>query len=514
MLQNKKINADNWLISPDFNLPDGVSSELITNEIIKFSKEYENNSKFFEYVSKIVYLFSNNPWLKQKEIQSTLGVDISTLKILNEIIRNSEYLQNLITKSGTAKKYWQSISPFCVQLENAIENKFKYPMRIALYPGVSCMYYCGFCGRNQTEKYPSNSIENGNKIFNKVLSELDPKNSAISISGGLEPLTNPGIGDIIEFASNHGLRVPLITNGHSLTENFVKKNPKIMKLDSLRVSLYGIDEESYEFITTVKKSYKMVKRNCINFLKKRNEENSKIKFGLNYILLKENYKNLPKLIDFIDEVNNEVTNGPGIDFLSLRDDFDTVTGISDERDHDKKYHLDGLLTEQDRKELLTLFKNFESDERLKNLHIDYGYALHPIKLGILGKKLTKITDEKMRKYGHTQLSVCVDLYGDVFLYREAGFLNRNGNEKFIIGRVNENNSFKQVIENFLNNTTGIKTEKNDIRFMDPFDHVMTSLINQAEDDKNFGIPFEEGPIALRYDAQKVNLGNSWYKDAF
>ena len=514
MLKNKNIDIDNWLIKSEFQLPKGDSGQLILDEIKKFDKDYVNNSNFFELISQIIYLFANNPWLKQREIKSALNVDISTLKILNKIIRGSEYLQNLITKSGTAKKYWQSISPFCAQLGSALQNEFKYPMRIALYPGVSCMYYCGFCGRNQAEKYPSNSIENGNKIFNKVLSELDPKNSAISISGGLEPLTNPGIGDIIEFASNHGLRVPLITNGHSLTENFVKKNPKIMKLDSLRVSLYGIDEKSYEFITTVKKSYKMVKRNCINFLKKRNEENSKIKFGLNYILLKENYKNLPKLIDFIDEVNNEVTNGPGIDFLSLRDDFDTVTGISDERDHDKKYHLDGLLTEQDRKELLTLFKDFESDERLKNLHIDYGYALHPIKLGILGKKLTRVTDEKMRKYGHTQLSVCVDLYGDVFLYREAGFLNRNGNEKFIIGRVNENNSFKQVIENFLNNTTGIKTEKNDIRFMDPFDHVMTSLINQAEDDKNFGIPFEEGPVALRYDAQKVNLGNSWYKDAF
>ena len=120
----------------------------------------------------------------------------------------------------------------------------------------------------------------------------------------------------------------------------------------------------------------------------------------------------------------------------------------------------------------------------------------------------------MRKYGHTQLSVCVDLYGDVFLYREAGFLNRNGNEKFIIGRVNNDTSFKQVIENFLNNTRGIEVEKNDIRFMDPFDHVMTSLINQAEDDKNFGIPFKEGPITLRYDAQKISLGNSWYKDAF
>ena len=514
MLQNKKINGNNWLINPDFHLPDNATGELIAAEIIKFNKEYTNNSKIFKFISNIVYLFANNPWLKQKEVKSILDVDISTLKILNNIIRNSEYLQNLMTKSGTAKKYWQSISPFCAQLKSAMENKFQYPMRIALYPGVSCMYYCGFCGRKQAEKYPSNAIENGNKIFKKVLSELDPKNSAISISGGLEPLTNPGIGDIIEFASDHGLRVPLITNGHSLTENFVKKNPKIMKLDSLRVSLYGIDEESYEFITTVKKSYKMVKRNCINFLIKRNDESSKIKFGLNYILLKENYKNLPKLIDFIDEVNSEVKNGPGIDFLSLRDDFDTVTGISDERDHDKKYHLDGLLTEQDRKKLLTLFKNFEDDKRIKDLHIDYGYALHPIKLGVLGKKLTRVTDEKMRKYGHTQLSVCVDLYGDVFLYREAGFLNRNGNEKFIIGRVNNDTSFKQVIENFLNNTRGIEVEKNDIRFMDPFDHVMTSLINQAEDDKNFGIPFEEGPITLRYDTQKISLGNSWYKDAF
>ena len=63
----------------------------------------------------------------------------------------------------------------------------------------------------------------------------------------------------------------------------------------------------------------MVKKNCINFLIKRNEENSKIKFGINYIILKENYKNLPKLINFIEEVNNEVKNGPGIDFLSLRE---------------------------------------------------------------------------------------------------------------------------------------------------------------------------------------------------
>ena len=28
--------------------------------------------------------------------------------------------------------------------------------------------------------------------------------------------------------------------------------------------------------------------------------------------------------------------------------------------------------------------------------------------------------------------------------------------------------------------------------MDPFDHVLTSLVNQAETDNKFGIPFEKG----------------------
>ena len=297
-------------------------------------------------------------------------------------------------------------------------------------------------------------------------------------------------------------------------ETFLFKDKVEHFKNCIKCQKHGNERRDNHGINTIDEKANLLSNDPICGCKIMYEENSKIKFGINYIILKENYKNLPKLINFIEEVNNEVKNGPGIDFLSLRDDFDTVTGISDVRDHDKKYHLDGLLTEQDRKELIKLFKNFDNDKRLQNLHIDYGYALHPIRLGVLGKKLTKITDDKMRKYGHTQLSVCVDLYGDVFLYREAGFLNRNGNEKFIIGRVDDKTSFRQVIENFLDNTNGIKSEKNDIRFMDPFDHVMTSLINQAEDDMDFGIPFKEGPVALRYYTQKVNLGNNWYKDAF
>jgi len=309
------------------------------------------------------------------------------------------------------------------------------------------------------------------------------------------------------------LRVPLITNGHSLTEKNLHNHPGLKNLDSIRISLYGVDEESYEFITTIKKSYKTVKKNCINFLKFRNNNNPNIKFGLNYIILKENINNLEKLVDFISEVNNEVDNGPGVDFLSLRDDFDTVTGISDESDQERKYHLSGLLNDEDKEKLIKIFDLLETSRVTNNLHIDYGYALYSIKNGNIKNNLKKINDNEMRKFGHTQMSVCIDLLGDVFLYREAGFLNRSGNKKFIIGRINNNNSLKSIIENFLINTKGLRVERNDIRFMDPFDHVLTSLINQAENDINFGIPFEDGPILLRSNPKKINLGNSWYKNA-
>lgn len=501
-----------WIFKKKLNIPDGIELQKIIDKIKEYSKDKIDLNKFIKPIIQIIFNFANNPWTTQEEILTKLKVSKEELILLNKYIRENEYLQYLIIKEGSGYKYWQSISPFCKNLDTSLKNKFSYPMRIAFYPGVSCMYYCGFCGRNQSAKYPLDAIDSGLKMYKSVIEELDPDNTAISISGGLEPLTNPKLGEIIEFSANHGLRVPLITNGHSLTENNLKKHPGIKKLDSIRISLYGIDEKSYEFITTIKKSYKIVKRNCINFLKFRNNENPNIKFGINYIILKENIKDLPKVINFISEVNSEVDNGPGINFLSLRDDFDTVTGISDKSDSQRKYHLSGLLSDDDRKKLTQTFNELEKSSVIGNLHVDYGYALYSIKNGITETKLKKIEDHEMRKFGHTQMSVCIDLFGDVFLYREAGFLNRSGNEKFIIGRVNQNNSLKSIIENFLENSTGITHGNNDVRFMDPFDHVLTSLINQAEKDTKFGIPFKDGPVLMRSNPKKINLGNSWYKN--
>ena len=48
--------------------------------------------------------------------------------------------------------------------------------------------------------------------------------------------------------------------------------------------------------------------------------------------------------------------------------------------------------------------------------------------------------------------------------------------------------------------------------MDSFDHVLTSLVNQAEKDQKFDIPFKKGPILGRIMSNEINLGNNWYTE--
>ena len=33
--------------------------------------------------------------------------------------------------------------------EKVVNHEYQFPLRLALFPGLSCMYCCGFCGRNQ-----------------------------------------------------------------------------------------------------------------------------------------------------------------------------------------------------------------------------------------------------------------------------------------------------------------------------------------------------------------------------
>ena len=493
-----------------FDLPEKVYGILKDN----LPSQYQN-AQSISKVAFIIHRMSEMPWYTQEQILKDLQIDKQELIELNEVIRDNDYFQKLIIKQGLGRKYWNTMIPYIKNRvnEKVVNYEYQFPLRLALFPGLSCMYYCGFCGRNQKARYKGNVTKEGNQRFKDVISNM-PKYSTISISGGLEPLTNPGLGEIISHAKSLGIRVPLITNGHMLTPTYLKRTPGIWDLDSLRISLYGTDDESTYFVTRHKKAYNLVKNNIIEFLKLRNEINPDLKFGLNYIIIPENIDTIMPLLDYIIDINSKVDNGRGVDFLTLREDFGSVTEINDDVDKSvegRKYHLDGFLSDKQRENLIDIFREFnlKKDKECPDIHVDFGYAMVALGDGILGKPLARVTGKQMRKSGYPQMSVAIDSLGDIFLYREAGFLDRPGNDKFKAGRITNDKPIEDVLHEFIDNEVKVNRKETDCRFMDSYDHLMTLLVNQTESDMKSGIL---SPVKIEKDRVEGQISNNWYKD--
>ena len=503
----------NWLY--------GEYSDNVPNEIIEIFKNENIPERWLTPATKIVHRLSEMPWYTQEKLSEETLLTKAELITLNSFIRHSDFLQEMMVHNGLGRKYWNTIIPYVKsgKINKVINYEYDFPLRLALFPGMSCMYYCGFCGRNQSAAYdPKKVLKSGADRYKDIISSL-PTNSTISISGGLEPLTNFKLGEIITHAKSLGHRVPLITNAHMLTPKYLESQPGIWDLDSLRVSLYGTDQESTYFVTRHKKAYRLVKDNIIEFLKERNRKKSNVKLGINYIIIPENIDTIIPLLEYIVDVNSKV-DGQGVDFLTIREDFGSVTDISDDADKNvegRKYHLDGFLSEEQRTKLIDIFKEFNDrkDKECPELHVDFGYAMVALGEGVLGKPLARVNGTQMRKSGFPQLSVAIDSAGDVFLYREAGFLDRPGNDKFIAGRISDDETLESVLKGFVDDKETADLVIDDSRFMDSYDHLITLLVNQAEEDKNFRIPFEKGPVKVRssnINELNVQLSNNWYRD--
>jgi dTDP-4-amino-4,6-dideoxy-D-glucose ammonia-lyase len=102
---------------------------------------------------------------------------------------------------------------------------------------------------------------------------------------------------------------------------------------------------------------------------------------------------------------------------------------------------------------------------------------------------------------YPQVSVALDLLGDVYLYRDAAFPQRPGADRYVIGRITPTRSLETVVREFLDDGHRILPMVNDTWLMDAFDHVVTNLIWQAGADERTGVPFRMGPVRRRaYDS--------------
>ena len=338
--------------------------------------------------------------------------------------------------------YWQTLEPIIASgaMQAAIDGSYRYPYRINLYPGTSCMFKCSFCNRNY-----DHVVKDTHNVFSQLIDQDDGSDKhRFGVTGGLEPLTSPFIGKICEDLHRGGYVSRLVTNGFLLNNKMLARNPYINSLDHIRVSLYGLDDDETLCTTKHQKAHDVVKDN----LKSYNKRSERTRLFLNYVVLPGNTDRLKKLISYIEDIG-------GADGVSLREDHSFRYNVTD------RNRLQDLLLDFDRQ--------LRSDHDIK---VDYGYGLQNAMNG-LSIPLVRVNDDQLIETQSPQVKVCVDPTGDVFSYMDAGFVGRPGAQRHCLGNI-KNSS----LQNELSKMKTIKPKKGDTTFLDAFNHLVHKYIHE------------------------------------
>lgn len=319
------------------------------------------------------------------------------------------------------------------------------------------MFYCGFCGRNKSAAYDRSALDRGIDMYKQLISE-SPRVGAdwqdrFRISGGQEPLTNPRIGEIVSHAANLDYRVSMYTNGYMLSEKY---QAGLNDLASLRISLYGHDDDSYHQVTKKTNAWSIVANNLSNI------EMHDTQLGVNYIILSGHVDDYFKLIQALAKLKMKRP----LNFITVREDFSqNLIYINDD----------------ERKRLIDIIPqvNEYAKQHLPGTKIDYGYALDPLQNNQIIGPLNMATSEQLDPHGIVQASVQVDILGNIYAYHETAFLDRPGGDKFIIGNI------KDGLENVLKQhlaSPGFRYIPSDTEMLDAFDHAVSLAVWAARRD--------------------------------
>ena len=75
---------------------------------------------------------------------------------LNKLIRESNELQEIIVTKGMGRKYWNTIIPYAKsgRIQKVINYEYDF-FKTCFFPGMSCMFYCGFAEEIKARYDPS-----------------------------------------------------------------------------------------------------------------------------------------------------------------------------------------------------------------------------------------------------------------------------------------------------------------------------------------------------------------------
>jgi len=178
------------------------------------------------------------------------------------------------------------------------EGAKEFPLMVVASMAYICNARCPHCPytnsdiRSDYADAPFMSRE----IFRKLADECGKYKSFIRLSGGGEPLLNPEMIELIEYAKLAGARIGLITNGSLLTPERVDRL-LACNTDAIEVSVDAADPETYAKVRAGLDFARLMK-NIDYTLKRRNDLKSESKVVVSVVNQKAVENQLQDIVKF------------------------------------------------------------------------------------------------------------------------------------------------------------------------------------------------------------------------
>lgn len=194
------------------------------------------------------------------------------------------------------------------------------PVHLQLEPTTYCNLDCRMCGR---AKHFSRSSHLSVEEFTTVLQRIRPRK--LTLSGAGEPFMNPSLLEMVRLAKQAGVSINTTTNGSLLSpercEQIVRSG-----LDLLKISIDGARPETYLSIRG--KDIFLQVLDGIRVLNETKKRLGSLKpfLRLNYVLSKENYREITELITLASDLEVDAVYFQPLELVGIEERQDVLVG--------------------------------------------------------------------------------------------------------------------------------------------------------------------------------------------
>jgi dTDP-4-amino-4,6-dideoxy-D-glucose ammonia-lyase len=493
------INNQRDVSGPVRVMAERIGRDLVSNAYLLSRNGIYEREVWTNRAAAALHMLTVRPFSRLRDVAEACRCNYDeAITLVAAFNRNRETARYLAKSGGDAPYRRSTIQPIIESgaVKAFLDGSYRYPFAVGIYPGVSCSLSCSFCARARGEQYKQENIIPGNELFRQLFAEA-PRDlpRRFYLSGGLEPLTNPGLADVIRYAAGFGHRVQLHTNAMILTARFLARNEGLWHLDTLRISMYGADDATAQLTTSRAGVATRVMANAKDLVRAKSERGERLRIGFNHVVQSAQITHLRKIAEALVSIADQSPDRRGINFLSLRENY-AASGQAAIRGNERERLRDELV------DLQTFFVA----EGMKEFEVDLGYGMRGLVEGAETAPVRRVAHTDMLGRGYPQISVVVDLLGDVYLYREAAFIGLAGADRYIIGRLTPEVGLAELLQRYLADSDRFVTPRaGDEIFLDAFDHAVTAFLRQASDDLHFGSGLSGVPVPVGLYHPPANL---------